>query len=61
MSTLTAHRSATDLIAAHAARRASKRAGVVEEYVPSSRQAARSAQRIAMQARREQDRWQRGW
>ncbi len=41
--------------------RSAKNAETFEDYVPTGREAARSAQRIAMRALREQDRSYSGW
>jgi len=42
-------------------RRSAKNAETFEDYVPTGRDATRSAQRIAMRALREQDRSYSGW
>jgi hypothetical protein len=55
MSNVTSHRNASK----H--RRSAKNAETFEDYVPTGRDSARSAQRIAMYALREQDRSYRGW
>jgi len=66
MRTLTADRPTTtptaDVVATPEAIRVTRRlAEVVEDYVPSHRDAPRSARRIAMQVRHEQDYRLTGW
>lgn len=62
MSTITADRRTADLITLSGRLAVNERRNRNEEpYVPWNDHAPRSATRIAMQARREQDRRQSGW
>jgi hypothetical protein len=65
MRTLAAHRPTTETVVAPAPSRAKTEPAEVFEdfdtYVPASQGAPRPARRIAMEARREQDRRRGGW